>query len=122
MNKYDIISASAAICVALVFFIIFTINKTDGKNVAVYVDNTLMATFDINDEISETIETKDGKGSLILKISNNEVSVTESDCNNQICVNTKAISKTGESIVCLPQKIVISITEGDKSEFDGFTN
>ncbi len=45
-----------------------------------------------------TIEIKDG-----------EVDVTEASCKNRICVNHKKIEKKGESIVCLPNKVVVEI-------------
>ena len=37
------------------------------------------------------------------------VSVTQSDCPGQDCVHTGAISRAGQSIVCLPAQVVISI-------------
>ena len=37
----------------------------------------------------------------------------EADCPDQICVNHLAISRDGESIICLPNKVVIAIEAGD---------
>lgn len=41
------------------------------------------------------------------------VSVTESDCPTQDCVHTGVISRSGQSIVCLPARIVIELQGGD---------
>ena len=49
----------------------------------------------------------------IVKISGGEVSVTGASCKNQVCVRHGAISKTGESIVCLPNRLVVTIEGGD---------
>ena len=38
--------------------------------------------------------------------------MTFSDCRNQICVESGAISQTKDTIVCLPNKVVIEITGG----------
>ena len=35
-----------------------------------------------------------------------------SDCKNQICVNTKAITEAKDTVVCLPNKVMIEITGG----------
>lgn len=42
-------------------------------------------------------------------IENEKVQVTHSDCANQVCVNTAAISKCGEAIICAPNKVAFII-------------
>ena len=49
------------------------------------------------------------KGVNVVKISDGMVYVKSADCPNQICVNTKPVSETGESIVCLPHRMVVSV-------------
>ena len=46
----------------------------------------------------------------------------EADCPDQICRKHKAIDKSGETIVCLPHKVVIEV-EADtrEQELDGIT-
>ncbi len=51
----------------------------------------------------------DGELCLIITIADGAVSVTSSDCPDGICVRTGSISRTGESIVCVPAKTVIAI-------------
>ncbi len=45
------------------------------------------------------------------------VCVTESDCPTLDCVRTGVISRAGQSIVCLPGRIVVTL-EGAKTDFD----
>ena len=40
-------------------------------------------------------------------IQNGEVFMENSNCKNQICVKHKKISRSGESIICLPNKVII---------------
>lgn len=49
----------------------------------------------------------------IVEIKGGEVSVTGASCKNQVCVRRGSISKTGESIVCLPNRLVVTIEGGD---------
>lgn len=46
----------------------------------------------------------------------------EADCPDQICVNQKAISKTGETIVCLPNKVIVDVKGVESGELDAVTN
>ena len=43
---------------------------------------------------------KDGKASM-----------AKADCPDKICVNHAAISKKGETIVCLPHKVVVEVVD-----------
>lgn len=48
-------------------------------------------------------------GTNVVEIKNGKVDVISADCENQICVDHPKISKKGQQIVCLPNKIVITI-------------
>ena len=41
-----------------------------------------------------------------------------SDCRNQVCVNHAPISRSGESIICLPHKLVVRIQSGKEADVD----
>ena len=43
------------------------------------------------------------------------IQVVESDCPTQDCVHTGAISRAGQSIVCLPARIIIELEGATKS-------
>ena len=36
----------------------------------------------------------------------------------QICVNHRAVSKNGESIICLPNQVVVTVVSSEESELD----
>ncbi len=45
-----------------------------------------------------------------------EVSVTAAPCPDQICVDTPGAHAVGATIVCLPEKVVITVTENPPAE------
>ena len=49
-------------------------------------------------------------GNNVVRISKGQAFVESADCKNQICVHSEPISKPGETIVCLPHRVVVSIT------------
>lgn len=49
---------------------------------------------------------------LTLAADGNGIRVLSSDCPTQDCVHTGTISRSGQSIVCLPGRIVIQLTGG----------
>lgn len=63
----------------------------------------------INNTVTNTVVVEDGFAYVI-----------NASCPDKLCQKHKKINKTGESIVCLPNKVVVSI-EGSKNtdEIDG---
>ena len=48
-------------------------------------------------------------GECILIIKDGEAYMQEADCPNQICVHHSPVSHKGETIVCLPNRVIIEI-------------
>ena len=59
----------------------------------------------------QRIEIPGKVGKCILIISDGKADMESADCPNQICVHHSAISHTGETIVCLPNRVVIEVIE-----------
>lgn len=55
----------------------------------------------------------------VVTISAGKVTVSEASCHNQVCVHHSEISQSGESIVCLPNKLMVRI-EGGSEEGGGY--
>ena len=55
-------------------------------------------------------------------IENGIAYVTDADCPDQLCVHQKAASKNHESIICLPNKVVVEVDGSEESEFDAVAN
>lgn len=58
------------------------------------------------DEREITVE---GDCRLTVTVSGGTVAVTHADCPTQDCVRTGAVSRPGQSIVCLPGQVVVKI-------------
>lgn len=103
MKKGDIILCAAVCTVAAIFALIFFALKKDGKTVLVKIDNKIVDEYPLDTDRKIVLEHNTAV------IENSKVQMIESDCKNQICVNTGKISKRGECIVCLPNKVILEI-------------
>ena len=63
----------------------------------------------LNDNITKKIETK--YGTNVVSVKDKAVFVSNADCPDKICVKHREISRVGETIVCLPHKLVVEISE-----------
>ena len=57
----------------------------------------------------------------LLMISDGTAFVSDADCPDKLCVKQRAISRNGESIICLPHKLVIRIVAKEESRLDAVT-
>lgn len=90
--------------------------KSTGNTVAVTVEGQTVGTYALSEPIDQPISGYGGF-SLSLTIRNGEACVVDSTCPDLICQHHAPISKAGEKIVCLPARIVITVT-GEGEEMD----
>ncbi|WP_411169034.1 NusG domain II-containing protein [Clostridium sp. MB05] len=64
----------------------------------------------------DIIELKTKEGLNIIKIKDDKIGIIEADCADKVCMNPEYIDKAGQSLVCLPHKVMIEIK--GKSEDD----
>lgn len=61
-------------------------------------------------------------GETVIHIENNGVYISESACHNKICIKMGRIHLIGEVLICIPNRIVVTIKgNGDKNTLDGVT-
>lgn len=57
----------------------------------------------------------EGTGYNLIWVTDGTVIMEVSDCRDQICVHHKPVSSKGESIICLPHKLVVEIIGGENT-------
>ena len=123
-KKNDLILIGVLLMVALAAY--FGISFFQGDNTkngvaVVTIDDAEYGRFPLVVDTEERIELPDGSYNLLV-IQDGKADVTEASCPDGICVNHRAISKQGQSIVCLPNKVVVEIENGEESDLDAVTN
>ena len=119
LEKRDKLLIVIVVCVALCAFLAHQIIGGDGAGkVTVKVNGELKGTYSLAED--QTIEINGGTN--ILQIKNGKADMTEADCPDQLCVNQRAISRQGESFICLPHKVVVEVESSESTELDAVTN
>lgn len=119
MKKTDLFIIVGALAAAGIFFLVIKFTAQEGGMVQVVEDGEIIAEFDLSEDITYEIVTENGTNTLVIE--DGAASVTDADCPDGICVNHSAISKDGESIICLPHKIMVRITGGEENDVDAIS-
>lgn len=109
LKRDTILVLSMVIIAAAAFLIINFAVKKDGSYAVIKVDGNVIKTLDLNSG-ETTIEVNGYQGGVNkVVINDGKVSMTEADCPDELCVKTGKISRVGETIVCLPHRVVVEI-------------
>ncbi len=101
MKKGDYIIIGSVIALALVLFFVFFGGV--GKKVVIKQDNAVV--YEGSLSADKTVSLKNN--TVIIK--DGKAFMQNSTCKNKICIHTGKIEKKGESIICLPNKVSVTI-------------
>ena len=74
------------------------------------VDGEIYKTINLSEHQGEEIfEIRSKNGLNVIKVSSNQIGIIDADCSDQVCMHPEHIEKFGESLFCLPNKVVILI-------------
>ena len=101
----DIILVAILLLSALSVFIIVEFSKKDGEIVRVSIDGEVVAEYSLSDDGEYILN----GGTNILVIEDGRAYMKWADCPRQICVKDGAISRSGERITCLENRVVVEV-------------
>lgn len=118
--RNDIIFIGVLLLVVCLAGLAFFFFRGDGDTVTVEVDGKLWGTYALSEARNVEIRTGEGGEELnLLIIKDGKAHVETATCPDGICAAHKPISREGESIVCLPHRVVITVhTKKDDQQPD----
>lgn len=117
MKKNDLILAGIILAVAVCLLALQMSGDRDNAHlVKIRSGGKVFGTYDLSRD-----RTIDINGTNRLVIEDGQAWMEWADCPDQVCVRHRAVSKTGESIICLPNRVVISVEGPEESGLDGMT-
>ena len=113
LKKYrlDIIVIALLLLVAVSLLLIVTLTKKSGNVVVVEIDGVISEEFPLS---VDGVFTLNG-GTNTLVIENGEAYISYSDCPDHTCEKTGRIRYVGQTIVCLPNRLSITV-QGEQTE------
>lgn len=106
MKRNDYIILASITIVVLLMLVIKGVNHNiTGKYVKITESGVTIGIYPLNTDT--TIELS---GNTI-NISGGKVTMADADCPDRLCMKQQSVSKLGEAIVCLPNKVVVEVTD-----------
>ena len=120
LRPWDGIIVVILILLSFAPVLVFSLNRASSptQEAVLSVDGKEIKTFDLSDNsqaYTYRYEDKDRDYNLI-EVKGNRIRIKEADCGDQICVRRGWIEQSGETIVCLPHKLLIEVKSSDGGE------
>lgn len=114
----DIIIAAALTAGSAAGIIYQTSGETGGKAEIIFNDNVIDI---INLEQNCDYHYNGSVSPVTVSVFNGKIRISESGCPRGLCMRQGEISREREIIVCIPNRIMITIVDGAKPDVDGIT-
>lgn len=106
MKRADFILVGSVILLALLLLLGMKCFSPQGQEAVVRVDGVEIMRLDMGEDQTVLVN-----GTHTVVVKDGAVLVTSAPCRNQICAEHPAIARVGETIVCLPYTLTVTVEE-----------
>lgn len=124
MKKKDLILICSVLVLAAAFWLVpravGLFGNSKEQKLRITVSGVEYGTYSLEED--QVIKVGDTN---VCEIKDKKVSMISADCPDQLCIHQRTIQLQGETIVCLPNKVVLEITgtrQTDQEALDGVVN
>ena len=101
------------IAVAAILLFVF---RTEGNTVTILLDGEIWAEYPL--DVDRTVEVRVGDAFNVVVIENGGVRVDKASCPDGICAAHRPVHYNGQSIICLPNDVVVEIRTNGQNQPD----
>lgn len=117
IKKNDMILIGVILLICMLAFAFMLFSRKEGSKLIVFVNGQEYKIFSLNEATEFTVRQDDGSFNTFV-IENGKVDMTAASCPDKLCVKDRNIHYNNETIVCLPNNVVLQISNGDEADVD----
>ena len=118
-HRNDLLLAAALLLLSGALALFLWITRQAGGTVTVQIDGKTVMELPLNKDTELVLG--EGEHTNTLVVRGGTARVAEASCPDRLCVGQGSIQYAGESIVCLPHRLVITVQGGAGNGLDGST-
>jgi hypothetical protein len=108
MKKKDVaFILIVAVLIAGGFLLFRVVSGNYGRTVVIEEGNEVVGSYPLSED--RTIKIKGPLGDSTAIIKDGEIYMADSPCHNKVCIDMGHINEKGDSIICLPNRVYITI-------------
>ena len=115
ITKGDIVLIASLIVISLVMFV-FSFSGNEKLIAEIYVDGNKAHSIALS-EVTESYTVNENYCQLLIE--NDGVSFVFSDCGDKLCIKKGKLKRQGDTMACVPEKVVVILKSDSKQKIDG---
>ncbi|MFB0527186.1 MAG: NusG domain II-containing protein [bacterium] len=119
LTRNDRILIFSLVAIAAFSFLRLFFISHEGREALIKVGNGPVQTVSL--KMDRRINLEGEKGKVVIEVKEGRVRVVESSCFQKVCVNTGWIDRPGQNIICLPNKVLITIEGKESPKIDAIS-
>ncbi len=113
-KRYDLILIASLLFLSVLSVAALLLFRRDGRSVKVETDGKTVAVYSLSADGEYPLN----GGTNVLVIENGEAFIRDADCPDKTCVRTGKLKRVGESAVCLPNRVSVTVIGEDSDGVD----
>ena len=113
-RRADLVVIGSLLLLALVLYLLLGATRQEGGQVVVCVNGVETERHPLSADGTYPLN----GGSNILVISGGQAWLSEANCPDLLCVRQGKIHYTGQSIICLPNRLTVTVEGGEPNDVD----
>ena len=115
-KKYraDVIVIASLLLLSILILLVSDLTKKDGAYVEVEENGVVVGTYPLAVDSTYTL----GGGTNILTVKDGVAFMSYSSCPDHICENTGKVKHVGQTIVCLPNRLTVTVVGDSDNSVD----
>lgn len=113
MKKNDLVLIIMVLLFSGIAYLCFHMFSEDGEQIVISVDGIEYGIYKLNE--NQYIYINDTN---VLVIEDGEAYMLEANCPDGLCLSQSAIHQNNESIICLPNRVIVEVENSVESEYD----
>ena len=116
-HRNDIFLAAGLLLLGGALALFLWLTRQAGGTVSVRIDGKAVMELPLSEDAELVLGGGGHTNTLVIR--DGKARVVEASCPDRICVRQGAIQYAGESIVCLPHRLVVTVEGGPPPDIDG---
>lgn len=121
MKRGDVVILILALLLCAAPLLMLLSTPSVPTRAVVRQNGAVLCTLPLKADAEKEILSPDGSGFNLVRVQNGTVCIADADCPDRTCVRMGAISRAGETLVCLPHRLTITLEGAASSALDAVT-
>ena len=121
MKRGDVVILILALLLCAAPLLMLLPTPSAPTRAVVRQNGAVLCTLPLGVDTEKEILSPDGSGFNLVRVQSGTVCIADADCSDRTCVRMGAISRAGETLVCLPHRLTITLEGAAGSALDAVT-